>query len=667
VSVHSAAALLVLLPATTAVVAGYALRPIQPEIAEPADGTAAGERAAPEPIVGARRLAVVRTAVLLAAFAVTGVELLSRLGLLSRAGVCAWWVIGLVVAAVGASVRRRRGRGPVRTGPSPNRPVEWLIVAGLVATAAGTLAIAIAAGPNNWDSAAYHLPKVEQWAQSGSVGLYPASYSLQVALAPGVEYLLLHLRLLTGGDAFYNLLQWGAALLCGLAASRVAAQLGAGRAGQLFSAFLFIAAPTAVLEATSTQNDLVTAAWCACTATLVIDAAWRRFGACDVLLLGCAAGLAVATKSTGMATTGLLLVLWFVVRAWRVRSVRAGATLVAGGLGVLAIILLITGPFLWRTTEIYGNPLGPPEIRDHALATHAPAAVAVNGARLMQTATMVPDNRVNNLEVRAVERFARLLGENVNDPATTRDVPYPLAVYIGPDEDFTGFPLQVVVVTVGFLATVIARRRDAKVVGYGLGSLAVAVGFAATLRWQPFASRLLLPALVVAVPLAGVALHELVRRAHRIPARIAVTAGLVLVLVVAGTGAANAVLFGKPRALYGTNSVLTADAWAVRFDRVPPYLPDYQWAAAKVRDAGATRVGLVENGTWFEYPWWVQLRGRHLVQLVSTTPGHPAPPPDSVDAIICFVNAPPNCEGLVPAGWVVQSRSYVAVALPPGS
>src|SRR5262249_55610301 len=153
------------------------------------------------------------------------------------------------------------------------------------------LVVALAAPPNNWDSQTYHLPKIEHWVQQGTVGFFPTEIHRQVTLAPGAEYLLLHLRLLTGGDVLYNLVQWSAGLGCALIASRIAGQLGGGRVAQLVSAFVVGTAPMVVLESTSTQTDLVVAAWVGCVATLVLDELGRRTPLWSVAMIGAATGL----------------------------------------------------------------------------------------------------------------------------------------------------------------------------------------------------------------------------------------------------------------------------------------------------------------------------------------------------------------------------------------
>jgi hypothetical protein len=76
---------------------------------------------------------------------------------------------------------------------------------------------------------------------------------------------------------------------------------------------------------------------------------------------------------------------------------------------------------------------------------------------------------------------------------------------------------------------------------------------------------------------------------------------------------------------------------------------------------------LVEGHAWqFEYPMWLALRGRHVELLESTVPGHPAAPPDSFVAIVCFDQSPPDCHGLVPAGWSVRTRPFAILATRPG-
>jgi hypothetical protein len=298
---------------------------------------------------------------------------------------------------------------------------------------------------------------------------------------------------------------------------------------------------------------------------------------------------------------------------------------------------------------------------------HDPPALLVNGLRLLQVSTMVPWHPVNTVTQDVVERVAREVRVNVGDPLITEGGrPFPVPYYPGPDEDLAAFPLQVVAAGLAIGYCMLRRRRDPRILGYALTCLVVLCAFVAQLKWQLYVNRLLLPGLVLTTPLIGLAAEALVDRARR-PSRTVAAVALAVVVVIAGNGAIRAIAFGAPRALVGTRSVFTHSSWSVRFARLPQMIPDYDWAGARVKAAGARRIGLVVNvKASFEYPLWLMFRGSELVNLVSDVPGHPAPPADSVDAIVCELPAPPACAPLVPPGWTLERRTYLAVALPPG-
>src|SRR5262249_16711830 len=119
---------------------------------------------------------------------------------------------------------------------------------------------AIAYRPNNWDSMTYHLARVVYWIENRSVGAFTTNNPRQVVLPPGAEYVLLALQVITGTDAFANFLQFGAWLLMVGSASTVARSCGGSRQLARWAPLVVGAAPMAILQASSTQNDLVASA-----------------------------------------------------------------------------------------------------------------------------------------------------------------------------------------------------------------------------------------------------------------------------------------------------------------------------------------------------------------------------------------------------------------------
>ena len=116
------------------------------------------------------------------------------------------------------------------------------------------LVVAVNVAPNNWDSMAYHLPKVEQWIQNRQVGPFRTSYPPQIYLAPLAEIGMAHFSLLGGTVWAVNLVQLQASVVTVVGVS-VVLGLGLDRSGQSIAAAMIGLAPIAVAEAVTTQND----------------------------------------------------------------------------------------------------------------------------------------------------------------------------------------------------------------------------------------------------------------------------------------------------------------------------------------------------------------------------------------------------------------------------
>ncbi|RIV34412.1 DUF2142 domain-containing protein [Micromonospora radicis] len=633
---------------------------------------------------------------------------------------------GVPAALATATATDSRPTGPDRpaSGPgadsapgTPGGAGWWALLTGFWRTAgrgerllAGTigglllveLLIALLAAPNNFDSQTYHLPKVERWVAQGDLAFWATAIHRQVTIPPGAEYLLLHLRLFTGSDALYNLVQWAAGIGCLLAVARVTAQLGGGRRAQLLTAFVLATTPMVTLQATSTQTDLVCAAWVACAATLALDGLRRRAGLGELLALGAATGLTALTKTSGLLAVGPLLVLWGLGQlrlAYRDRPV--GRRAPVGGIGrtvgasalILVVAAGVVGPFLGRVYAEFGHPLGPERLRESVpMERHDPASVLVNALRIGHTALDTPLAPLREVTADAIVGVAGLVGVDPQDRAITfGQERFPEPSWY-PDEDRVAFPLAGALALIGVVA---ALRRPARISpgsagalrAYGLAVVTAVVLHTAMIKWQPWGNRLLLYAVAVSVPLAGLWLDALLRRSAAAgavdpardgaPTRTGRAAGgrrpvaatlAVTVLTTCALAGVLAVSYGFPRRLVGAGSVFTTAEWDMRFLRRPQWTAEYHWAADAVRVAEARRIGLSQRNDDWEYPWWLLLRdadGRppELLALQSVLDDRPPADPASLDAIVC-VGSRTLCADLVPAGWQFEFRSFVGYALP---
>lgn len=706
--------LLILLPALA-----YALRPGDGAVLAPA------------------RLAVVRAAILLGAYAIAVVEAASAFTALTAPTVLVAWLAATAAVVAAVLVRCVRdvtpddGTGPFARLLGRGQPLDalreelrsrrgatrrtwrrtksaaaaapawqWALGCVIAILAISVAVLAIGSSPNNFDSQTYHLPRIEHWVQNASVAVYPTDIHRQVDIGPGSEYLLTHLRLLSGGDGAYNLLQLLAAIGAALAASRIAAQLGGGPIAQLATVFLLATTPEVLLQASSTQVDLVAAAWVACLATIVLDEFTRpgETGATlrvtaprtDAVYLGLALGLIAVTKSTGLLAAAPLLLVWGIGRLVRdghrrrpclcgrspqrcsradaSRAATARAATMAASLAVLALALILVGPFLLRMHQAFGHPLGPEVLRESiGVQTADPRLLLINGLRIAQTNLDTPLFPLSDGFAAAINGLANLMGVDPNDPRITfGTTEFPVRAWY-PDEDRAAFPITGLAALAGLVWFAVkgpGLRR-----AYAAAIAAAFIGVVCTVSWQPWVNRLVMFLVVLGAPAAGLLAAGIVKgfaaTARDRGRRRAAIALVTTVAVAASLAGVLTVAYGYPRRLAGTWSVFSLSDLEERFVRRREWLPQYEEAAAAVAAVDPERVGLVQGNDSWEYPWWILLPAdTEIYALQSIVPGETPPDPASMDAIVCAEDLE-ECAMLAPDDWEYVDLGTVAYALPP--
>jgi hypothetical protein len=542
-----------------------------------------------------------------AATVVLGIELLSQAHALRPLP-----MLALAVAAGAAGVvAHGRFAGPA--GPAARPRAATLVVAaiGLV-----TLATALVAAPNTWDSMTYHLPRVAHWAANASVAHYPTSIDRQLWQPPFGEYLVLVPWVLVGGhDRLANLPAWLAAAGAVVAGVEIARLLGLPARGRALAALAVATLPPLVLEATSTQTDLPAAFWLGVVAYLALAVhvapatSWRTFA-----WIGAALGLAVGTKGTSLplGLPWVAVALWPDARAGRVRAVAVGAAVMT-----VAVLGLNAGHWS-RNLLVFNGPLGPASVQ--ALLRPASLDPATVAGNLVANATVhlgTPSAAVNDALAGAVRAMHAWAGVDVAGA-----YPFFGGYRVDPwstHENVAGAPVHAVLAVVGLaLAAVTWRRRSGLERTYVLGLLAGVVLLGATVRWQPYNARLHLPLFVVGA--AGVA-----ATLGRVGARPA-AAALVVACVPALVGNATRPVWAwPPLVMPGVRSVFATPRAEQYFASRRDLLPAFAGVAATIPRLGCRDVRLKAGYDGWEYPLWRLLDAGRLdhafVQNASTEIG----------------------------------------------
>ena len=557
---------------------------------------------------------------------VAWVESLSAFGLLgSRVAWALFWGATAAASLAGFAAVRRA----MRNGPVPLQPVAAFVVP--VAVLAATFVVALVAAPNNWDSMVYHNARVMEWWDHGSVAPWDTPIDRQVRMPPLASYLRLAVLGLTGNDVLFNLVQWAFFAFSILAAAALAARLvPSGRAGG-WAALLIATIPMAVLQSTSTQNDLVVAGYLLAAAFFL----FRAFAADgapfrDLALGGAAVGLTLATKGTAYLLAVPLLGTAAGAALGRI-ALRRGPERRAWVAGLMAAAILVILPnvgFWSRNVRALRSPVGSAyeAVRPFAfLSLGLQKAPALATSQILRAAVLqlghlrklgVPGRDI----VEATLRIHHWLGIGVDEPAISSTVSFARAEAQPLNHEDAAPSTATFLVLLGATGIALARQslpgRRAVLFSFALGWAAWLL-VALFVRWMPWNARLQLPALVLlAVPAAAVVAESF----GRVPR--AILAFLLLLQVL------PALLLNSSRPLLGVSrspedpvwlrtlvphssrSIFATSRWEDYFRNRPAAqteVEEVMEAVARRCEPGAV-VQLVLDGDAWEYALWAGAR-----------------------------------------------------------
>ena len=458
----------------------------------------------------------------LAAFTFAGVvllfitEALSLFSALTPAGVTLSWL--LVLLALLTVLRRRlpvgyaRLRAQLKVRPESTE-IALFSILGLFVM--GSLARAMLYPPSNWDSLTYHLPRVFFWLQNESVAHFPTAEPRQLFSSPFANYAVLHVQAMTGGgDRFVGLPHVAAYVFMLLAVSLIALRLGATARGQWFATLTAATVPMAVLQAPTTQNDLMCATWCLIAVHGVLGLVSSSSDDDDTPLstiawatwTAGATALAYLTKPTAVLVLAPFAV-WLLLQL--LRSTRPLRFLKITGLA-LATVLLLNGPWFARNAialdgDILG--LGAPGNAHILTVARTPAGLTTNALMNASMLFALPIQETNAPFEQLIKNTAQLLGvAQLESVMGEPDYgPYGMRHEVW-NHDVAPAPVTVWLILASGLAVALpCDRRSRPGLAYLVASSVGLLVTLSSLGWQPWVSRLLLPSVLALAPIAGLA------------------------------------------------------------------------------------------------------------------------------------------------------------------
>jgi hypothetical protein len=527
-------------------------------------------------------IVLVLTEVLSLFHALAFIPLLVAWGLISGAS------FGVLIRVFTKGLVRERGASYFLR----KHPVAATIVAGVFCIFLATFVVAFVSPPNNWDSMTYHMARVVNWIDHRSIRHYPTHILRQLYLGPWAEFAITHLQILTGGDRFANFVQFVAWLGSAVAASLVSKKLGAGQIGQLF-AFLFSATiPIGILEASTTQNDYVTAFWLLCFINFSMDLAQEASISLwtTSILAGASLGLAILTKPTAIIF-GAPFFVWASIAV--VRRLRAASPLLIAVL--CAATLAINAGHFARNQSAFGSPFGPgAETALYKNQIHTPAALCSNVIRNVAVHLAIP--KIGPYLKALVFKIHSLTGLDISDPLITMGGET-FEYYVNLNENFAGNPLHLLIATCAIGWAIWHLRRSHIPAIYAACLLTETLMFCGYLRWQLWISRLHLPLFVAVAPVCGLVFSRPgFRRIGYVWSAIAVLVGLLYATK------------NDTRPLIEASSVLTQRRTDMYFNSRRELRAPFFAAAKEVARRNPLIVGIISGQDDWEYPFRLLVR-----------------------------------------------------------
>ena len=486
-------------------------------------------------------------------------------------------------------------------------PFEWTCVAILLSVLVATAFIAFVSPPNNWDSMTYHLPRIMHWATQQSLQNFPTDIPRQNQYPPGAEYILLHIFLLSSNDQWFNFLQWGGLVGSCLGVSLIAWELGAECLGQLLAAVVSATVPMAILQATSTQTDLIESFWLVVAVLFALRCRknWSWFSAS----ISCIAfAIGILTKGTFFIAVPILVATFSGCHLlWKEKILLVAV--------FISILVCVNGNFWLRENIFEGQTT-----KEFIVDKRGPSSLVFNALRHASVHLILPwkQDFVGRSEL--LLGAHKLLNEDnsslegiVRNPTGVR--PAVMAL----DEDYAGNFIHFFLYLICFLSLIFLSKNKA------LRKFSFWVVLGGTLfiffKWQEFISRMHLPIFILFAPVVGVFFEK----------KLLYRAVILFFLIFS---AVFFVVSNDTRPLVGHNRLMQGPRIYYYFMK-KPFIDAYAQASRIILSSQCTDVGLIEGGDSWEYPLWA-FTGYGYVKFYSISKTLNSKPP----CLVVTVDAP---------------------------
>ena len=476
--------------------------------------------------------------------------------------------------------------------------------------------IAVLYPPNNWDSMTYHLPRIEHWLQNKTLNHYYSANIRQLLSAPFAEIVILHLRALSGDDYLNNLVQWFSLLGSIIGILKIASHLGLNKKMQIVAALFFATVPMAILQASSTQTDLVETFCIICLAERFF--AWRKTGTFfESLNFGLALGLCILTKGTAYPIAFPFALCFAIISIKNFKKHFVAACVAA------ILCLVLNFPHYTRNYVTFHNPIGMLDgtVSDFSVKSFVVISFANINSNIF---VPLPDKAINKLQ-RAIEKLWIILKVDnqkvfpYRQPTIQR---FNRMFHEDAVKNFLHTPILIITFILFFFKF---KKKD-----YGLIVIGSCCMFAFCIPWQPWITRLQLPLFALSATVFSLVFED--KAKTRRVFILLVTCFAILPLM---SNNSRPLLTVPKITVTSDKRVWNTSREKLVFINMIDVYHTYTEAYATVVQAGVQNLGIIIGGDDWEYPLWRYIR-KNSDNKIKITHVRQEMIDDNIDALFCL-------------------------------
>ncbi|MEA2013064.1 MAG: glycosyltransferase family 39 protein [Verrucomicrobiota bacterium] len=443
--------------------------------------------------------------------------------------------------------------------------------------------------------------------QNKTVAYYPTNCNRQLFMPPLAEYGILHLYLLTGSDLFSGLIQFFSFITCIIGSVHIYNLLPNSKKELSFVvAAITSFIPAAILQASTTQTDLIAASWLVIFVYFTI-LSFQEDDKYIYFYQGLALGLGYLTKQN-VIIYAIPFISWQLLVICRKKKYKLILFLLL--VGIIAVSINV--PQWVRNKSEFGSIHGSRTAANRN-SCFKPQALSSNFIRGISSHLGARPHYINKLTEKTIKFIHKyILHFDVHDKRTTKSETWE-AVDLSMHEDIAGNPLHLMLFASAVLIIFLKPRLRKKYLPYVLSIIVAYALFCFLLKWSPFRHRLHLPIFVLMSPVITLAFTGLNKKLLKSIVILLFCYSLPYILL-------------ARRAPYlplwsDRSSVFQMSRDSLRFIHRPELFDVYLNAVKVIESENIKKMGLRIGGNSWEYPIHSLLHERNkTIQIQHVTP-----------------------------------------------